>query len=81
MQEQLCIEVAKNAIDALNPDQVTVDTSGQPVYALSGRLQLLQEIHRQLIAGSGLAQFLDQAKVSSTGTRNVVVNVSQFTSA
>ena len=26
-----CIEVAKNAIDALNPGQVTVDTSDQPV--------------------------------------------------
>ena len=34
-----CIEVARNAIDALNPGQVTVDTSDQPVYALSRRLQ------------------------------------------
>ena len=33
-----CIEVAKNAIDALNPGQVTVDTSDQPVYVLSRRL-------------------------------------------
>ena len=76
-----CIEVTKNAIDALSPDQVTVDTSDQPIYALLGRLQLLQEIRRQLIAGSGLAQFLDQVKVCSTGTRNVVVNVFQITSA
>ena len=76
-----CIEVAKNAVDALNPDHMTVDASDQPIYALSGRLQLLQEIHRQLIARSGFAQFLDQAKVSSTGTRNVEVNVSQITSA
>ena len=30
-----CIEVAKIAIDALNPSQVTVDTSDQPLYALS----------------------------------------------
>ena len=34
-----CTEVARNAIDALNPGQVTVDTSDQPVYALSRRLQ------------------------------------------
>ena len=34
-----CIEVAKNGIDALNSGKVTVDTSDQPVYALSGRLQ------------------------------------------
>ena len=99
-----CIEVAKNAIDALNPGQVTVGTSDHLVYALSRRLQqmfpdspgpgkylpmlgglhiekFLLEIHGQLIAGSGLAQFLDQAKVSITGARNVVVNVSQITSA
>ena len=30
-----CIEVAKNAIDANNPGQVAVDTSDQPIYALS----------------------------------------------
>ena len=99
-----CIEVAKIAIDALNPSQVTVDTSDQPLYALSRWLQqvfpdslgpgkylpmfsglhigkLLLEIHGQLIAGSALAQFLDQAKVSITGAGNVVVNVSQITSA
>ena len=29
-----CIEVAKNAIDALNLGQVTVDTSHQPIYDL-----------------------------------------------
>ena len=34
-----CIEVAKDATDALNPSQVRVHTSGQPVYALSRRLQ------------------------------------------
>ena len=34
-----CTEVARNAIDALNPGQVTIDTSDQPVYALSRRLQ------------------------------------------
>ena len=34
-----CIEVAKNAIDALSPAQVTVDASDQSVYALSRRLQ------------------------------------------
>ena len=33
--QEYCIEVAKNAIDALNPGQVAVDTSDQPVYALS----------------------------------------------
>ena len=43
--------------------------------------KLRLEIHGQLIAGSGLAQFLDQAKVSITGVENVVVNVSQITSA
>ena len=32
-------KLAKNAIDALNPGQVTVDTSDQSVYALSRRLQ------------------------------------------
>ena len=83
-----CIEVAKNAIYALNPGQVTVYTSDQPVYALSRRLEQmfpdslgpgkylpmfgglhiekLLEIHKQFIAGSGLAQFLDQTKVSIT---------------
>ena len=96
------IEVAENAIGALNHGQATFDTSDQPVYALSRRLQqmfpdslgpekyvpmfgglhigkLLLEIHRQLIAG--LSQFLDQAKVSITGAGNVIVNVSQITSA
>ena len=34
-----CIEVATNATDELNSDQVTVDTSHQPVYALSRRSQ------------------------------------------
>ena len=34
-----CIEVAKNSIDVLNPGQVTVDTSGQLVYAPSRQLQ------------------------------------------
>ena len=99
-----CIEVAKNTIDALNPGQVTVDTSDQPVYALSRRLQqmfldslgpgkylpmfgglhiekLLLKIHGQLIAGSGLTQFLDKAKISITGAGNAVVNVPQITSA
>ena len=42
---------------------------------------ILLEIHGKIIAGSGLAQFLDRAKVSITGVRNVVVNVSQITSA
>ena len=89
------IEVAKNAIDALNHGEATFDTSDQPVYALSRRLQqmfpdfpmfgglhigkLLPEIDRQLIAGR--SQFLGQAKVSITGAGNVVVNVSQITSA
>ena len=81
---------------------MAVDTSEQPIYTLSKRLQqmfpdslgpekylpmfrglhienLLLEIHGQLIAGSGLAQFLDQAKVSITELGNVVVNVSQIT--
>ena len=82
---------------------MTVDTSDQPVYALSRQLQqmfrdslgprkyvpmcgglhiekLFLEIHGQLIAGSGLAKFLDQAEVSITGAGNVVVNVFQITS-
>ena len=33
------IEAAKNAIDALNLGEVTVDTSDQPIYALSRQLQ------------------------------------------
>ena len=37
--------------------------------------KILLEIHGQFIAGSELAQFLDQAKVSVTGAGNVVVNV------
>ena len=104
VMQKHCIEVAKNVIDALNPGQVTFDTSDQPIYALSRRLQQmfpdslgsgkylpmfggfhikkrLLEIHGQLIAGSGLAQFFDQAKVSITAAGNVVVNVSQITSA
>ena len=32
-----CIEVSKNATDALNPGHVAVDTSDQPVYALTRR--------------------------------------------
>ena len=105
--QKLCIKVAKNEIDALNPGQVTIDTSDKPVYpvyALSRRLQqmfpdslgpgkylhmfgrlyiekLFLEIYGQVIAESGIAQFLDQAKVSITGAGNVVVNVSQITSA
>ena len=43
--------------------------------------KLLLEIQGQLIAGSGLAQFLDQAKVCITGAGNAVVNLSQITSA
>ena len=95
-----CIEVAKNAIDTLNPGQVIVDTSkparlcsfetitanvslgpGKHLPFFSGLHieKLLLEIHRQLIAG--LAQFLDQAKVSNTGGGNVVINVSQITGA
>ena len=49
-----------------------------------GRLhieKLFLEIRGQLIAGSGLAQFLVQVKVSVTRAGNVVVNVSQITSA
>ena len=42
--------------------------------------KLLLEIHGQPIAGSGLAQFLDQVKISITGAANAVVNVSQITS-
>ena len=42
--------------------------------------KLLLEIHGQLIAGSGLVQFLDQVKISITGAGNAVVNVSQITS-
>ena len=38
--------------------------------------KLLLEIHRQLIAGSRLPKFPDQAKISITGARNVVVSVS-----
>ena len=34
-----CIEVAKNAIDKLNPGQVTTDTSNQSVFAFSRRFQ------------------------------------------
>ena len=49
-----CIEVAKNAIDKLNPGQVIVDTSDQPVYALSRRLQqmfllVLENIYSSLV--------------------------------
>ena len=102
--QKYCNEVAKNVINALNPGQLTVDTSDQPVYALSRRLQqmfpdslgpgkylpmfgglhiekLLLEIHGQLIAGSGLTQFLDQTKISTTGAGNAVVNISQLSSA
>ena len=43
--------------------------------------KLLLEIHGQLIAGTGFAQFLDQTEVSITGAGNVVVYVSQITSA
>ena len=43
--------------------------------------KLLLEIHGQLIAGSRLAQFLDQVKVSITRAGIVMVNVSQITSA
>ena len=80
-----CIEVATNATDELNSDQVTVDASHQPVYVLSRRSQQMfpdflgpekylpmfgglhietffREIHRQVIAVSGLAKFLDQTK-------------------
>ena len=39
------------------------------------------EICGELIAGSGLAHFLDQAKVSFTGAGNEVVKVLQITSA
>ena len=49
-----CIEVVKNAIDTLNPGQVIVDTSDQPVYALSRRLQqmfllVLENIYSSLV--------------------------------
>ena len=49
-----CIEVVKNAIDTLNPGQVIVDTSDQPVYALSRRLQqmfllVLENIYPSLV--------------------------------
>ena len=49
-----CIEVAKNTIDKLNPGQVIVDTSDQPVYALSRRLQqmfllVLENIYPSLV--------------------------------
>ena len=43
--------------------------------------KIFLEFRGQLIAGSGLAQFLVQAKVSITRAGNVVVNVSQITSA
>ena len=92
-----CIEVSKNATDSLNPGQVAVDTIDQPVYALTRRFQQMfpdspgpgkylpmfggLHIEKPLIAGNGLAQFLDQAKVSITGAGNVVVNVFQITSA
>ena len=39
------------------------------------------EIYGQLTAGSALAHFLDQAKVSFTGAGNEVVNLLQITSA
>ena len=42
--------------------------------------KLLLEMYRQLIAGSGLAQLFDQAKVSNTGVGNVAVSLSQITS-
>ena len=49
-----CIEVVKNTIDTLNPGQVIVDTSDQPVYALSRRLQqmfllVLENIYPSLV--------------------------------
>ena len=53
----------------------------QPIFGGLHIEKWLLEIHRQLIAGSGLVQFLDQAKVSITGAGNVEVNVSQITSA
>ena len=99
-----CIEMTRSVVNVLNPDQVIVDTSDQPVYAISRRLQemfpdtigpgkylpmfgglhiekLLLEIHGQLIAGSGLSQFLDRADISITGAGNVALNVPQITSA
>ena len=36
-----CIEVSKSAVELLNPGQVIIDTSDQPVYALSRQLQKL----------------------------------------
>ena len=38
-------------------------------------------MHGQLIDGSGLAQFLDLAKLSITGAGNIAVNVPHITSA
>ena len=43
--------------------------------------KLLLEIQGQLIAGSELAKFLCQTKVCITGVGNMVVNLSQITSA
>ena len=34
-----CIDVTRSAVELLNPGQITVDASDQPVYALSRRLQ------------------------------------------
>ena len=36
-----CIDICKSAIDFLNPGQVIVDVSDQPIYAISRRLQQL----------------------------------------
>ena len=43
--------------------------------------KLLLEIQGQLIAGSELAKFLCQTKVCIAGVGNMVVNLSQITSA
>ena len=59
--------------DSLGPEKYLPMFGGLPIE------NFLLEIHGQLIAGSGLAQFLDQAKVAITGVGNVVVNVSQIT--
>ena len=39
-----CIEITKAAVDLLNPGQVIVDVSDQPVYTVSRQLQQLYPI-------------------------------------
>ena len=86
-----CIEIINLAATLLNPVQTILDTSDQPVYALSKRLQQMHphkfgqrkycEIHDQLIADCRLPRFLNYSKILITGAGNIALNVPNITSA